>query len=242
MPHGALHYLPWAALPRGDGYVVDDWELRIAPSTSTLAFLGSGTQRGSGALALGNPALDTPALALPGAEAEARAIARGFADATLLTGTSATETAVRQIGGGKDVVHLASHGVFDPTAPLSSSLLLTADGEHDGRLSAAELYEMELQACLVTLSACESGLGRILSGDDVLGLTRGLLFAGASSMNASQWLIDDAATADLMTNLYAIGSSGATSSSALRAAQRAMIASGKEHPYYWAAFQVTGAR
>lgn len=241
VPHGALHYLPWAALPSGNGFLVNEWEIRIAPSASALAFVG-GPQEGEGVLAVGNPALGDPALNLPGAEAEARAVAKTIPSSTLLTGPEATETAVRVNSPRKDVVHLASHGVFDPVTPLASALLLSSDGVNDGRLTASEMYDLNLNASLVTLSACETGLGRVQSGDDVLGLTRGLLFSGADSVMASLWLVDDQATSQLMRLLYASRNSGASTSSALRKAQRRMLKSGKRHPFYWAAFQVTGAR
>lgn len=241
VPHGALHYLPWAALPSGAGFLVNDWEIRIAPSASALAFVGGG-DRGDGALAVGNPALNDPRLNLPGAEAEATAVAKTLPSSTLLTGRDATETAVRANSVRKDVVHLASHGVFDPTAPLASALLLSADGANDGRLTASEMYDLNLNASLVTLSACETGLGRVQSGDDVLGLTRGLLFSGADSVMASLWLVDDQATSTLMQTLYANRKNGATTSASLRKAQRVMLRSSKRHPFYWAAFQVTGAR
>lgn len=241
VPHGALHYLPWAALPSGNGFLVDDWEIRIAPSTSALAFVGD-AERGDGALSVGNPALNDPGLNLPGAEAEARAVAKTLPSSTLLVGREATETAVRANSIRKDVVHLASHGVFDPTTPLASALLLSADGVNDGRLTASEMYDLDLNASLVTLSACETGLGRVQSGDDVLGLTRGLLFSGADSVMASLWLVDDNATSRLMQDLYAARKRGATTSAALRAAQKKMVRSSKRHPFYWAAFQVTGAR
>lgn len=241
VPHGALHYLPWAALPSGSGFLVNDWEIRIAPSASALAFVGDGAG-GEGALSVGNPALNDPRLNLPGAEAEARAVAGTLPASTLLTGRDATETAVRAGSVRKDVVHLASHGVFDPTTPLASALLLSSDGANDGRLTASEMYDLDLNASLVTLSACETGLGRVQSGDDVLGLTRGLLFSGADSVMASLWLVDDQATSKLMQDLYASRKGGATTSSALRKAQRSMLGSSKRHPFYWAAFQVTGAR
>lgn len=241
VPHGALHYLPWAALPSGKGFLVNEWEIRIAPSASALAFVG-GAGDSQGALAVGNPALNDPRLNLPGAEAEARAVAKTLPSSTLLTGREATETAVRANSVRKDVVHLASHGVFDPTTPLASALLLSSDGTNDGRLTASEMYDLDLNASLVTLSACETGLGRVQSGDDVLGLTRGLLFSGADSVMASLWLVDDKATSQLMQTLYASRKGGATTSSSLRNAQRKMLRSSKRHPFYWAAFQVTGAR
>ncbi|WP_165787553.1 CHAT domain-containing protein [Minwuia thermotolerans] len=240
VPHGALHYLPFAAIPTTDGgFLMDEWEIAVLPSASVLKFIGR-NRAGERLLALGNPDLGDPELDLPGAEAEAVAIARATPQAETLLRGNATETALRRRASAHDVLHLASHGVFDPTNPLSSALLLTADGEHDGRLTASEIYELRLDASLVTLSACQTGLGRVRSGDDVVGLTRGFLFSGADAIVASLWLVDDAATSELMQAFYrARPEVGARA--ALRQAQQELRESGKTHPYYWAAFQLTGA-
>ncbi|ANK81118.1 MAG: hypothetical protein TEF_10160 [Rhizobiales bacterium NRL2] len=240
VPHGALHYVPFAAIPTADGgFLMDEWEIAVLPSASVLKFIGR-NRSGRRLLALGNPDLGDPELDLPGAEAEAVAIARTAPQAETLLRGNATETALRQRASAHDILHLASHGVFDPSNPLSSALLLASDGKNDGRLTASEIYELKLDASLVTLSACQTGLGRVRSGDDVVGLTRGFLFSGADAIVASLWLVDDSATSELMQAFYRIRPEiGARA--ALRQAQRELRQSGKAHPYYWAAFQLTGA-
>ncbi|MBN2567833.1 MAG: CHAT domain-containing protein, partial [Deltaproteobacteria bacterium] len=123
--------------------------------------------------------------------------------------------------------------------PLDSALLLAADSNNDGLLRAADLYNLSLNADLVTLSACETALGRVSTGDDVVGFTRGFLYAGARSLISSLWQVDDRATRDLMVHFY-INLSKMSKDEALRQAQLET----KEqypHPYYWAAFLLTGS-
>jgi CHAT domain-containing protein len=106
-------------------------------------------------------------------------------------------------------------------------------------LTVDELYGIRLDADLVTLSACETGLGKVLNGDDVVGLTRGFLYAGSSNVVASLWEVDDLATSELMKRFYTNMKSGIPKRDALRQAQ---LETKKEfpHPFYWAAFFLTG--
>ncbi|MGG7568062.1 CHAT domain-containing protein [Rhodovulum sp. DZ06] len=239
VPHGFLHYLPWATLSGADGPLAATHEAAVLPSLSTLGYLGGA--RGDGALVLGNPDIRRPEGPLPGAEAEARAVAmRLGAGAPLLRG-AATEAAVRARAPRAGVLHLASHGVFDAADPLNSALLLAPGGGQDGTLTASEIYDLPLSARLVTLSACETGLGDVRSGDDVVGLTRGFLFAGADAVTASLWKVNDAATRALMERFYAEGAAQ-DPRGALARAQRAVAGDPRfAHPHYWAAFQVWGA-
>ena len=118
------------------------------------------------------------------------------------------------------------------------AIALSKDDTSDGRLKVGKLYSMRLDADLVTLSACETGLGKVANGDDVVGLTRGFLYAGASTIVASLWKVDDQATAQLMNQFYQRLKSG-DKREALRQAQ---LETSRQfsHPYFWAAFQLTG--
>ena len=137
------------------------------------------------------------------------------------------------------IIHFATHGVFDLKEPLNSALLLAPEQGSDGRLTVSDLYALKLDASLVTLSACETALGKVANGDDVVGFTRGLLYAGASSIVSSLWSVDDLATRDLMVDFYAnlpkLGKQ-----EALRHAQLSIKAQ-RDHPFYWAAFVFTGS-
>jgi CHAT domain-containing protein len=239
-PHGVLHYLPFAALMDGDQYVVDRFSLRITPSASALVYLKTDKPEKPGRLlALGNPDLGDSRYDLPQAQAEALGVAQMFPNSRALLGRDATKDAVRKLGSAFSILHFASHGTFDSDAPLNSGLSLAGPSEAVGRLTVTDLYALRLDAQLVTLSACDTGLGKILNGDDVIGLTRGFLHAGARSVMASLWSVDDSATAQLMISFYReLDSHGMRE--ALRLAQINTRAAHPE-PLYWAAFEVMGS-
>jgi len=138
------------------------------------------------------------------------------------------------------MVHLACHGTFNPEKPLDSGLLLAGDNSNDGMLTVGELYDLQLNADLVTLSACETALGKIANGDDVVGFTRGFLYAGTNSIVSSLWQVDDRATSILMQAFYRLLGTQ-DKRSALREAQLKVKETYNTHPYYWAAFQLTGS-
>jgi CHAT domain-containing protein len=239
VPHGALHYLPFAALRSEQGrLLIDDYSLRFLPSASVLKFLRPSAQRAAQLLlAFGNPDLGDPSLDLKFAEEEARAVARLSAESRLLVRKEASKSNFKRAAPVFSRIHFATHGKFQADDPLRSGLFLAKDGD-DGVLSVGELYSMRINADLVTLSACETGLGKIANGDDVVGLTRGFLYAGTRSIVASLWSVDDKATAGLMQAFYE-ALPKMSKQQALRQAQLATRAS-FPHPFFWAAFQLTG--
>lgn len=238
--HGALHYLPFAALQSPDGrLLIDQYSFRFLPSASVLKFLRPSVSGQTGALlSLGNPDLDEPSLNLEFAEDEARTIATIFPQSRLLVRKDASESNFKRAGSVFSRIHFATHGKFQADDPLNSGLYLAKDEGNDGVLTVGELYSMKLDADLVTLSACETGLGKIANGDDVVGLTRGFLYAGTRSIVASLWSVDDRATAELMSTFYK-SLAGVSKQEALRAAQL-KVRGNFPHPYFWAAFQLTG--
>jgi CHAT domain-containing protein len=237
--HGPLHYLPFNALHDGRGYLIERYSLRMLPSASVLKYLRTRpVDKPGDILAFGNPDLGNPKFDLAYAQAEAIAVTRDRPLSRVLLRKDANEAAFRQYGGEFRYLHFATHGEFNADAPLKSALLLAKDAQNDGLLTVDKLYSLRLDADLVTLSACETGLGKIANGDDVVGLTRGFLYAGASTIVASLWQVDDQATSYLMTRFYDNLKAG-DKREALRQAQldaRKRYA----HPYYWAAFQLTG--
>jgi CHAT domain-containing protein len=241
VPHGALHYLPFNALNSGGEYLIDRYSIRILPSASVMQFLKDRREGHAGnLLAFGNPDLGDPTYDLPGAQNEAIAITKDQTKSKLLLRNQATETAVKQYGAGFRYLHFAVHGIFDAEKPLSSGLLLSGDDENDGTLSVGELYDLYLPADLVTLSACETALGEVANGDDVVGFTRGFLYAGTSSIISSLWKVDDKATSILMQQFYK-SLEESDKRSALRTAQLKIKDNYNSHPYFWAAFQITGS-
>lgn len=238
--HGVLHYLPFDALHDGHGFLIEGHGIRMLPSASVVKFIRErGIAKAGGILAFGNPDLGDPRYDLRFAQEEALAISKAVPQSRALLGSEATETALRQYGADFSYLHFATHGIFNADAPLNSALMLARDSQNDGLLSAGKLYSMRLDADLVTLSACETGLGKAAGGDDVLGLTRGFMYAGARSIVSSLWQVDDLATSGLMISFYS-GLKNQNKRESLRAAQLATMKK-FPHPYYWAAFQLTGA-
>ncbi len=252
VPHDVLHYLPFAALTDGERFLVQDYEITYLPSVSVLPFIQQNTERTGGALLiLGNPTTgDYDAMAsfaterdglgaLPFAEQEARTIAALYG-APAYIGPEATEGLVRRMAGESSILHLAAHGKYNPVAPLSSFLALAPDAEHDGWLTVGEIYGLDLrQTDLVVLSACETQLGDLSRGDELVGMTRAFIYAGAPSVIASLWSVDDAATAQLMERFYIHLRARMGKAEALRQAQLDIQAE-YPHPYYWAGFVLSG--
>jgi CHAT domain-containing protein len=239
-PHKVLHYLPFAALNDGQRYLVDRYSIRMMPSASALVYLRQDKSPREGkVLALGNPDLGDPRFDLPGAQQEALAIAHLSPSSRALVRADASKAAVEELGGGFSVLHFATHGVFEADAPLTSGLLLAREPGDDGRLTVSDLYKMRLDADLVTLSGCETALGRLAGGDDLIGLTRGFFYAGARSVVASLWEVSDVPTEKLMLSFY----QNLATANKREALRRAEIATRKSWPAprFWAAFELSGS-
>jgi len=238
VPHGPLHYLPFGALHDGGRYLIERFEIRLLPSASVMRFIGDKSVAAQGLLAFGNPDLNDAKYDLPGAQKETTAIAAAWTNSKILLRKHASETSFKKFAGQFKYLHLASHGVFNTDEPLKSKMLLAPDNDNDGELTVDEVYELRLNAELVTLSACETGLGDIASGDDVIGLSRGFIYAGARSVVASLWPVADEQTAFLMErfyfNLRTMGKAKALGQAQIDTKDK------YPHPVYWAAFQVTG--
>jgi CHAT domain-containing protein len=240
VPHGPLHYLSFAGLYDGNQYLVDRYALRSLPSASVLEYIRPRrTATRESVLVLGNPDLGDRRYDLPNAQVEAELVARNTPHSQLFVRKAASESVFVDQAGKYSMLHVASHGEFNGDTPLNSALMLVKDSRNDGALTVAELYALKLDADLVTLSACETGLGKVSSGDDVVGLSRGFLFAGARSIVASLWNVDDKATSFLMERFYAQLKSG-NKRDALRQAQ---LETKKRfpHPFYWAPFYLIGS-
>ena len=239
VPHGPLHYLPFAALTSESRFMVDKYAIRLLSSASVMEYLKNRDGLPESLLAFGNPDLGDPSLSLPGAQQEVVAISREIKGTIMMVGKQATKDVLEQHGADFKYLHFATHGSFNADKPLDSGLFLAGANPQSGMLTVGELYDIPLNADLVTLSACETGLGKVSNGDDVIGLNRGFLFAGASTIVSSLWQVDDRATALLMENMYA-ELKQTNKLDALRNAQRKVKEAYNRHPYYWAAFQLTG--
>ncbi|MEZ4711003.1 MAG: CHAT domain-containing tetratricopeptide repeat protein [Caldilineaceae bacterium] len=230
VPHGLLHQLPFHAFYDGVGHLLERFEIAYAPSAAIWRICQEQPNRPTAAaLIMGAPDPNIPAV-----EAEVQAVARHFPAAQVYVGTEATRPVLLESAAEVGLLHLACHGLFRADNPLFSALKL-----HDGWLNAAELAQLNLRGARVVLSACESGRSRVLGGDELIGLARAALSAGASTLVVSQWLVHDDAGARLMAAWYAALAQNQSPAAALRTAQLTVKAE-QSHPYYWAAFVLLG--
>ncbi len=245
IPHGPLNYVPFAALRTDGGYLVERNAVAFAPSLSLLKTLmeADAASRGSGLIAYANPYAGEGLVSLPGAEAEGAAIAGADPASVLRTGIDASEDSFRREAPGFRTIHVAAHARVDEIDPLYSTVFLAPGGPHDGTLEAREIYDLNIGAAdLVTLSACETGLGRVGRGDEQWGFVRTFLAAGAKSVAVSLWDVNDESTRLLMESFYQGYRGGEGRAAALRAAQRAVLVDpATSAPFHWAAFSVWGA-
>ncbi len=237
VPHGPLHYLPFHALYDGRAYLVEDFEISYLPGASLLNFSQPDETGGGESLAIGCSQNG----ALPNAVAEAELVA-GLTGGQALLESQATRERVQRLAPQMDRLHFACHGVYRPDNPLFSGLELA-----DGWLTTLDVFNLRLKASLVALSACETGRSLLGGGDELLGLMRAFLAAGAASLLLSHWLVEDRATARFMQRFYTRLQQGESKGAALRAVQRSYLnAAGAPqdrvlaHPYFWAAFYLIG--
>lgn len=239
VPHGLLHYLPFHALHDGARYLVERHAVGYAPSAALYGICRARAARPrprrEKALVLAHSGGGLLPFALDEAEAVADVLG-----APVHREAAATRALLEREGRRAGLIHVAAHGRFRPDAPLFSHIELA-----DGPLTAADIFRLDLRAALVTLSACETGRAVIGGGDELVGLARAFLYAGAAGLLVSQWRVDDASTARLMARFYRQLGQGTGPAEALRAAQIACITDGmaqneRSHPFFWAGFQIIG--
>ncbi len=258
VPDGPLWELPFQALqPTQRRFLIEDTAVMYAPSLTTLQALRArreplpgASQRGL--LAVGNPSASHGLSPLPEVEREVRALARLYGkEAVLYLADEAREGRVRAEAGRHRSLHFAAHGLLDSASPMYSALLLAAEpagSDDDGRLEARELINLRLIADLAVLSACETGRGRIGSGEGMIGLSWALLMAGSANVVVSQWRVDAASTEALMVEMHRrlrqeSKTAGAVDvAAALRQAALTVKAGARyRHPFYWAGFTLIGS-
>jgi tetratricopeptide (TPR) repeat protein len=189
VPSGRGHFIPWGALDA-------PYPVAVLPNGGWIT-RSTAAVREARAAVLGDPQFGGLLDSLPGARAEARSLAQRYGTDALI-GERATEAELRaRIGEGVDVLHLATHALFDPVFPLQSSLILS-DGKRAVPLTAETLFQRPLVARLVVLSACETGMGKVLAGDEVLGLSRSFYLGGTAAVMSSLWPVEDEATRQFM--------------------------------------------
>ncbi len=242
VPHDVLHYLAFASLKAPEGYLIDRYALVYLSSASIAPLLyklpSRSMQESETVLALGNPDLGGMNYDLPLAEIEAASLRWNFPRLEMLLRDQARESRLKGNIDQYRVIHIASHGEFNELNPLFSALKLTGDQQEDGNLEVNEIFTLPLNADLVTLSACQTGLGEMAGGDELIGLTRAFFYSGARSIISSLWRVDDLSTALVMKHFYRLYHDENKAES-LRRAQLAVRRS-FHHPAYWAGLSLFG--
>jgi CHAT domain-containing protein len=240
VPHGLLHYLPFHAFHDGASFLLERHVISYLPASSLLAYCSEERPAAPGCAAFGHSHDGQ----LPYAVEESRSVA-ALLGSPAYTEAAATLAGFREVASDCNILHLAAHGDFRPDNPLFSGLALA-----DGWLTTLDTFNLHLAASLVTLSACQTGQSVIGGGDELLGLMRAFLYAGAASLVLSLWAVDDRSTGELMIDFYRSMVGGDTKGTALRRAQLRFVegrtldggtaSQAYKHPYFWAPFFLVG--
>ncbi len=229
-PHELLHYVPFHALYDGSGYLLDSFTVSYAPSASIYARCHrKQVNPGTGALILGVPSAQTPSI-----YEELQSVAMILPKAELFVGRDASKKVLTEKGPNCRSIHIATHGFFRPDNPMFSGVRLG-----DTFLTLYDLYSLHLPVDMITLSGCSTGLNVVAAGDELMGLVRGLLTAGARTLLLTLWDVNDNSTAQFMKAFYGKSAGSPNRAAALREAMRE-LRERYPHPYYWAPFVLIG--
>ena len=236
VPHGPMHLVPFGALWDGRQHLIETHEVVTVPSASLLEHAAQA--RPDDELSDASVVMGVADEAAPLIAAEARAVATALGCHEPILGNDATVNRLLEAAQSARVLHLACHGHFSADTPLGSGLKLA-----DRWLTVRDIYSMRLRAELVTLSGCETGRNLISAGDELMGLVRGFLAAGARSLLVSLWRVNDESTANFMAEFYSLWhdstSKGMPIAAALREAQLS-LRKRHAHPAFWAPFILVG--
>src|SRR5438093_5788726 len=230
IPFDFLHYVPFHALFDGTAYLGDRFIISYSPAATIYRLFAEHQQQSNGgALLIGVPDEQAPVIAQ-----EIESIQSVLPEARSFLGPAATKECLTREMETAGIIHIASHAIFRPDNPMFGSLQL-----HDAALNFFDIYNLRTSASLITLSGCGHGLSHVVAGDELLGLIRGFLYAGATSVVLSLWDVNDRTTADLMKSFYRSLAAGATKGQSLRSAMLS-VRDEHPHPYYWAPFLLMG--
>ncbi|HZI51766.1 MAG TPA: CHAT domain-containing tetratricopeptide repeat protein [Terriglobia bacterium] len=230
VPHGLLHFLPFHAFFDGQGYLMDRFEIAYAPSASVWRYCAQNLD-----VVDASPLIvGVPDELAPMVEDEVRMLGEMLADSRIISGTAATRSAFSEAARSASFIHIATHANFRQDNPMFSSFKLA-----DGYVTAMDLFSMTCQTNMVALSGCQSGLAEVSGSDDLLGLVRGFMYAGARSLLLSLWSVNDESTALLMLEFYREWQGGANRAKALQKAM-ASVRAAFPHPFHWAPFILVG--
>ena len=230
VPHGVLHYVPMHALHDGASYLIDSYSISYAPSASIYSICrGTPEKASGGSLIFGIADAQAPSIL-----DEVGALSEILPEASLFVGDEATEETLRREGPESRIIHIATHGYFRQDNPMFSSIRL--GGSY---LNLYDLYRLKLEAELVVLSGCATGLNVVKPGDEQIGLVRGLLRAGAQSLVLSLWDVHDRSTQEFMVSFYTHLQQGFSKPAAMQSAMQELRKQ-YPHPYFWAPFLLIG--
>ena len=235
VPHGILHYLPFHALKDGtinnrDSWLIDRFTISYAPSAGIFAVCNRRKANSSGrSLLMGVSDKNAPWI-----KQEIGMVAKTVPEPDVYIGEQATTEVLTTRGRSSRLIHIATHGIFRRDNPMFSSVRLA-----DSYLNMYDLCQLELPVELFTLSGCGTGLSVVAPGDELLGLMRGLLYAGAESVMLTLWDVHDRTTAEFMSEFYSCLNENRDKAASLRAAML-KVRSNNPHPYYWAPFVLIG--
>jgi len=205
VPHGILHYLPFQALKDVDGtYLFERYQISYLPSASIMKYLPEKrNNKINRVLVLGNPAINQgERAAIAFSKSEIERIGKIFSNCEIYEDSLASESILRKLAGQCDIIHLACHADLNPSYPMYSGLMLAPGEGCDGELEVHEIFSLDLHAYLVVLSACQTGLGQLTTGDELKGLSRAFICAGARSLVCSLWAVNDESTGYFMEYFY----------------------------------------
>ncbi len=230
VPHGPLHFLPFHALRNGEEYLCDSFTVSYAPSATVFCWCQEKPASASASSLVFGIADERAPQILQ----ESQSVAALLPHSSLHVGDHATAAVLRQKGPQSGLLHLATHGVYRQDNPMFSGIRLG-----DGYLNLYDLYQMRLDAKLVTLSGCATGMNFVAAGDELLGLQRGLFCAGATTLLLSLWDVHDQSTSQLMQLFYRKFLGTANMAGALQHAMQELRQQ-NPHPYFWAPFVLVG--
>jgi CHAT domain-containing protein len=230
VPHGPLHFLPFHALRNAEEYLCDAFTVSYAPSATVFCWCQEKPASASASSLVFGIADERAPQILQ----EAQSVAALLPHSSLHVGDHATSSVLRKKGPQSGLLHLATHGVYRQDNPMFSGIRLG-----DGYLNLYDLYQMRLDAKLVTLSGCATGMNFVAAGDELLGLQRGLFCAGATTLLLSLWDVHDQSTSQLMQLFYREFLQTGNMAGALQHAMQELRQQ-NPHPYFWAPFVLVG--
>ena len=255
IPDGLLNYIPFGALNTKENslsYLMESHAISYSNSATLYAQLEERHKKNGELLAFApmfsgkqievNPNRDK-LLPLPHNKREVDQILKSFIGQSYVNENASLLNFTSQLSN-YSMLHLATHAVFDDTAPEYSYLAFSSMGTEESLLYVSDLYNLQIDADLVTLSACESGVGELKRGEGFLSLARGFFYSGASSIASTLWKVNDASTANLMDAFYRNLSDGNNKDEALQKAKKSFFETNRQnglsHPYYWSGFIISG--